>query len=85
MSSLSRVFDLYASGPPAGKNYSCTSRQRRFKNRSLKSPDMVATREEEKNYYGLGAAPGGDESTSAEGRANPLARASFPVPFQHKF
>ena len=30
---------------------------------------MVATREEEKNNYGLGAAPGGDESTSAEGRA----------------
>ena len=46
---------------------------------------MVATREEEKHNYDPGAAPGGDESTSAKGRANPLVRASFPVPFQHKF
>jgi hypothetical protein len=53
-----------------------------FEPKNLSDANIFVT---EKHNYGLGAAPGGDESTSAEGRANPLARASFTVPFQHKF
>jgi hypothetical protein len=54
----------------------------RFQPRNLSDANIFVI---EKHHYGLGAAPGGDESTSAEGRAKPLARTSFTVSFPPKF